>query len=334
MPWIAAAAALALAAGIWLQTMRDMPLASHSGPLPTLTAEEERIANRLREHVAYLAGDVGERHLRRFDALSAAAEYIRLSFEKQGFTVRPQEYEIDGKGVVNLEAELPGKALPGEFVIVGAHYDTVPGSPGANDNASGVAALLELARLYAGRSMERSLRFVAFVNEEPPFFQTHLMGSRVYARELKERKENVAAFLSLETIGFYSDEPGSQNYPAPFGMMYPDRGNFIGFVGNTASRALVRRCVKSFRSHTPFPSEGIAAPGAVPGVGWSDQWSFWQEGFPGIMVTDTAPYRYPYYHEAYDTPDRLDYESTARVTAGIGRVIAELAGSAGSDEGR
>ena len=332
MPWIAAAVAFALAAGIWLQTMRDMPLESHRGPLPTLTAEEERIAKRLREHVTYLADRVGERHLWRYEALSAAAEYIRRSFEKQGFTVRPLEYEIDGRSVANLEVEIPGASLPEELVIVGAHYDTVPDCPGANDNASGVAALLELARIYAERSTKRTLRFVAFVNEEPPFFQTSRMGSRVYARELKERGENVAAFLSLETIGFYSDEPGSQNYPAPFGMMYPDRGNFIGFVGNTASRSLVRRCVKSFRSHTPFPSEGIAAPGAVPGVGWSDQWSFWQEGFPGIMVTDTAPYRYPCYHEADDTPDRLDYESTARVTAGIGRVIADLADSQGSGE--
>jgi len=334
VPWIAAAVAFALAAGIWLQTMRDMPLESHSGPLPVLTAEEEEIANRLREHVAVLAGEIGERHIWRYEALSAAAEHIRSSFQEQGFTVRPQTYEVDSMSVVNLEAEIRGESLPGEIVIVGAHYDTVPGCPGANDNASGVAALLELARLYAGRSTEKSLRFVAFVNEEPPFFQTGRMGSRVYARELKERGENVAAFISLETVGFYSDEPGSQHYPAPFGMLYPDRGNFIGFVGNTASRKLVRRCVKSFRSHTPFPSEGIAAPGTVPGVGWSDQWSFWQEGFPGIMVTDTAPYRYPHYHEASDTPDRLDYESTARVTAGIGRVIADLAGPAGGDEGQ
>jgi Zn-dependent M28 family amino/carboxypeptidase len=189
-----------------------------------------------------------------------------------------------------------------------------------------VAALLELARLFSRHSPERTVRLAAFVNEEPPFFQTDEMGSRVFARAARERGDNIVAFLALETIGCYSDEPDSQSYPPPFGQMYPDRGNFIAFVGNTASRSLVRRCVGSFRSHTAFPSEGIAAPGAVAGVGWSDHWAFWQEGYPGVMVTDTAPFRYAYYHDAYDTPDKIDYDRTARVVAGLHRVVADLAG--------
>jgi hypothetical protein len=332
--WVAAAAVLALAAGFWIRTMSDMPLSSHQGPLPPLTAGEEEISRALARHVAVLAGDIGERNLWRYQALCAAEEYILGAFEEQGFTVRKQEYEVDGKRSANLEVSLSGLDLPAELVIVGAHYDTVAGCPGANDNASGVAALLELARLFYGRKHRRTLRFVAFTNEEPPFFQTGKMGSSVYAKEVRKRKENVVSFLSLETIGFYSDEPGSQSYPFPFGMLYPDRGNFIGFVGNTDSRDLVRRCIESFRTHTAFPSEGIAAPAAVPGVGWSDQWSFWKAGFEGVMVTDTAPYRYAYYHDTHDTPDKLDYDRTARVTAGLARVIADLAGGEGVDGSR
>jgi Zn-dependent M28 family amino/carboxypeptidase len=324
--WVAVVAVVVLAASFWLNTMRDMPLKSHSGPLPPLTAEEKRIAARLREHVQVLAGDTGERNMWHYEALLSSARYIRRRFEDAGHTVRVQEYTVQGKAVANLEVEIRGRSLPDEHVVVGAHYDSVPGCPGANDNASGVAALLELARLFSRHNPERTVRLAAFVNEEPPFFQTDEMGSRVFARAARERGDNIVAFLALETIGCYSDEPDSQSYPPPFGQMYPDRGNFIAFVGNTASRSLVRRCVGSFRSHTAFPSEGIAAPGAVAGVGWSDHWAFWQEGYPGVMVTDTAPFRYAYYHDAYDTPDKIDYDRTARVVAGLHRVVADLAG--------
>ena len=154
------------------------------------------------------------------------------------------------------------------------------------------------------------------------------MGSRVYARAARKRGDNITAALSLETVGFYSDEPGSQGLSAsPRPGLSSDRGNFIGFVGNLSSGDLVRRCVASFRGDTLFPSEGIAAPSSLPGVSWSDQWAFWQEGYPGVMVTDTAPYRYPHYHEKTDTPDRLDYGSMARVVAGLARVVEDLAGS-------
>jgi Zn-dependent M28 family amino/carboxypeptidase len=251
-----------------------------------------------------------------------------------GYAVASQSYVSHGKLVRNLEVELPGggepfgsaQGEPPEIVLVGAHYDTVAGSPGANDNASGVAALLEIARLLAGSKARRAVRFVAFVNEEPPLFSRPDMGSRVYARRSAARGERIVAMLSLETIGYYSSAPGSQRYPNPlYGLFYPDRGDFLAFVGNLASRSLVRTAVESFRRHTDFPSEGVAAPGWWGGVHWSDHSSFWLEGYPAIMVTDTALYRYPYYHAAGDTPDRLDYNSLARVTAGLARVVAELA---------
>jgi hypothetical protein len=244
-----------------------------------------------------------------------------------GYEVTEQEYDVSGVRCLNLDVEIPGETQPKEIVVIGAHYDTVYGTGGANDNTSGVAAMLALARRFSGRTLDRTLRFVAFVNEEPPFFQTDQMGSRVYARWRRQRGDNVVAMLSLETIGYYDDASRSQKYPMPFGLFYPSEGNFIGIVGSIGSRALVRRIVGTFREHEPFPCEGGALPAAVPGVGFSDHWSFWQEGYPAAMVTDTAMYRYPYYHHSGDTIDKVDFDGMARVVRGLEKVIGDLAGS-------
>jgi Zn-dependent M28 family amino/carboxypeptidase len=271
-----------------------------------------------------LAGQIGERNVWHPHALGAAADYIHAAFDRP-YVVAEQTFPWDGHSIRNVEAEHKG-TRPGEVVVVGAHYDTVPGSPGGNDNGSGVAALLEIARLLAPTVPQRTLRFVAFANEEPPFFETGEMGSQHYARRCRARGENVAAMLSLETIGYYRDEPGTQQYPMFLGPFYPPTGNFLAFVGNGRSRALVRRAITEFRRTTAFPSEGIAAPSWIPGIGWSDHAAFWQEGYPAVMVTDTALFRYPQYHTAGDTPDLLDYERLARVTAGLARVVAALLG--------
>jgi Zn-dependent M28 family amino/carboxypeptidase len=188
-----------------------------------------------------------------------------------------------------------------------------------------VAALIELARLLKDTTPERTLRLVAFANEEPPFFTSGEMGSQVHARRARDRGERVSAMLSLETLGYYSEQPGSQQYPFPLGLVYPATGNFVGFVGNLGSARLVRRCVELFRAAAAFPSQGGALPGAIPGVGWSDHWSFWQEGYEAVMVTDTALYRYPWYHSPGDTPGRLDYGRLARVTHGLAAVAIGLA---------
>ncbi|HEY6008491.1 MAG TPA: M28 family peptidase [Geobacteraceae bacterium] len=301
-----------------------MPGRSYDQPLKPLTAGEAELRDRLRGHVRTLAGEIGERNVGRYGALRAAAGYLERELAGTGLAVTDQAYETDGKMVRNLEAELFGRGTSGEIVVVGAHYDTVYGSPGANDNASGAAALLEIARLMAGSPLPRTVRFVLFVNEEPPFFKTDQMGSRLYARRARQRGERIVAMLSLETIGCYSDRPGSQHYPFPLNFFYPATGNFIGFVGNTGSRQLVRRALHTFRATTDFPSEGAAVPGGIPGIDWSDHWSFWQEGYPALMVTDTALYRYDQYHGPQDTPERLDYDRMARVTAGLARVVAEL----------
>lgn len=290
-----------------------------------LSAGDLILRTELTADVKTLAGEIGERNGPHYSALTAAAEFIEGSFLRAGLSPRRDSYDVQGKPCHNIEVEIRGAST--EIVLIGAHYDSVFGAPGANDNGSGVAGLLALARRFAGQPIERTLRFVAFVNEEPPYFQTPQMGSLVYAQRCRARGDRISAMISLETIGYFSDAPRSQIYPAPgLGAFYPSTGNFIGFVGNVGSRDLVRRVIRSFREAGKIPSEGAAVPAFIPGVGWSDQWAFWQNGYPGIMVTDTAPFRYPHYHAASDMPDKLDYDRFALVVSGMQNVITDLAG--------
>lgn len=290
----------------------------------SLSAEELVLRAELVADVQELAGNIGERNLPHYPALLQAGEFIEKSFRASGLESRRDSYDVRGKQCHNIEAEIRG-ASP-EIILVGAHYDSIYGAPGANDNGSGVAALLALARRFAGKENNRTMRFVAFVNEEPPYFQTDQMGSLVYAKRCRARKDPIEAMISLETIGYFSDAPRSQKYPSPgLGAFYPTTGNFIGVVGNVGSRDLVRRTIKIFREEAKLPSQGAALPPFIPGVGWSDQWSFWQNGYAGIMITDTAPFRYPDYHSLSDTPDKLDYDRFALVVSGMQKVLAALA---------
>lgn len=310
---------------LWWIMIR-MPLKSFAGPLPALAPAEAAVRDALRRDVTTLAGDIGERNVFKPVQLRAAEAFVTAAFSNAGYQVRRQVYQASMTPCVNLEVELAGGKRKDEVVVVGAHYDSVSGSPGANDNGSGVAALLALARAWAGRQPERTLCWVAFVNEEPPFFQTPEMGSLVYAKACRERGDRIVAMLSLETMGWFSDQPGSQKYPFPLGVFYPSRGNFIGFVGNTKNAPLVRRCVAVFRDRARFPCEGGALPGSLPGIGWSDHWAFWQAGYAAVMVTDTAPFRFPHYHTEQDTPDKVDCERLARVVSGLDLVLQDLTG--------
>ena len=298
-----------------------------AGTMPAIVMAEAITETALHAHVQALAGEIGERNVWRPRALRAAADYVRRTWEAQGYRVVAHEYPLEGERWANLEVVRPGRRAPHEIVIIGAHYDSVLGSPGANDNGSGVAALLELSRAFTARQTDRSVRFVAFVNEEPPFFRTGDMGSQHYARAARAKNEDVRAMLALETIGYYDDAPGSQQYPPLFSLFFPDRGNFIGLVSNFGSRALLRRAVAAFRAASDLPLEYVSTFGWVPGVDWSDHGSFWDQGYPAIMITDTALYRYPYYHSARDTPDKLDYARLARVTAALVAVVEALAKS-------
>ena len=301
-----------------------VPGKSYSGPLPLLGEEQTALRDNLRGHV--FAVGSRERNLWQPVALEAAARYVEDALAGFGYTPSAQRFTTDGIAVRNIEVEIAGGARASEIVIIGAHYDSAPGATGANDNGSGVAAALELARLARTLKPARTLRFVLFVDEEPPFFRSAEMGSRKYARRARERGENIVAMFSVESIGYYSDEPGSQHYPPPLGVFYPATGNFIAFVSNLGSRSLLHEVIASFRRHAQFPSEGVAAPAFIPGIDWSDQWSFWAEGYPALMITDTAPFRYPQYHTVADTPDKVDFDRLARVVSGLRAMLPDLVG--------
>lgn len=290
-----------------------------------MNSAEPVTSERLQAHVEHLAGAIGERNVFRPEALRSAADYIHAEWCHQGYHVTPHWYELDGMQWANLEVTKVGSVWPKEILLIGAHYDSVRGSPGANDNASGVAALLELSRLLAAEAVAVTVRFVAFVNEEPPFFFTRRQGSMVYAKAARARGDNIRLMVSLETIGCYLDAAGSQRYPLLFRFFHPDRANFLAFVSDFRSRAIMRHVAQVFRAHSDFPLEQIGTFWFIPGVAWSDHWAFWRQGYRAFMVTDTAFYRYPYYHTAEDRPERLAYPQLARVTQGLSEAFAVLA---------
>lgn len=302
-----------------------MPGSSFVGTVPDLTSEEQEIKTHLHTHLDILARQIGERNMQNSAKLNAARDYITHALRKGGYVVSLQTYTVNGVEVSNIEAERKGSKNPEEILVIGAHYDAAAGSPAANDNGSGTVALLELARLLAEKNFAHTVRFVAFVNEEPPYFQTSDMGSLVYAKRCKERNEHITGMISLETIGYFSNRKSSQHYPFPLNYFYPDTANFIGFIGNSFSSPLVRKTIASFRHHTAFPSEGAGVPAFFIGVGASDHWSFWKQGYPAIMITDTAFYRYPYYHTRHDTVDKINETSLARIVKGMSQVIEDLA---------
>lgn len=317
---------LLVAVGLPWWLMIRMPGKTFRGNPPPLSADEIALRDELMRHVQKLAGEIGERNVQHYSELVASADYIEHSLGESGLRTRRDGYDVLGKHCENIEAEIPGTS--GEIFVIGAHYDSVFGSPGANDNGSGVAALLALARQFAHQQPTQTLRFVAFTNEEPFAFQTKLMGSWVYAERCRARGDRISGMISLETIGYFSSAQYSQVYPVPgLGAIYPRTGNFIAFVGDLSSRGLVRRALGTFREHATLPSEGAALPNRVPGIGWSDHWAFWEQGYSAMMITDTAPFRYPHYHARTDTPDKLDYDSMTRLVSALQPVIAELAGA-------
>jgi hypothetical protein len=324
--------AAALYGVVWYMT--GVPGRPHRGPLPPLTAEEQELIPRLRRHIEAIASR--EHNVTYYDELEKSARYIETTLEAYGYTVNRQVYDADDlrsgstRSVRNIEAVIaPRDESPAtETLVVGAHYDSAIGAPGANDNGSAVAAVIELARLLGDLkgTTTRRIRLVLFVNEEMPYFRTEEMGSWQYAAALAARNERVVAMYSLETIGWYASEPGSQRYPFPLGLLYPDRGDFLAFVGMLDARPLVRASIRSFRAHTQFPTIGGVAPAFIPGIDFSDHWAFAEHGFPAIMLTDTAPYRYPHYHTFRDTPDKVDAERLARVVKGVERMVRDAAG--------
>lgn len=301
----------------------QMPGSSYRRALAPLTPAQRAVAAVLRRDVETLCAK-SPRTLFIPENLHGAAAYIESEFAKAGHRVAKQPFTAEGVTCENVEVEIRGTS--DEIVVIGAHYDTVDTTIGADDNASGVATLLELARRFANtKQPKRTIRFVAFANEEPPHFQSMEMGSVQSARRSRERGEKIVAMLSLEMLGYYDPREGSQRYPSVLQLFYPSQGDFVAFAGNLGSRRLIKDCVASFRRHAQFPSEGAALPEVIPQIGWSDQWSFWRHGYRALMVTDTALFRNPHYHAPSDTPETLDYERMARVVDGLEGVVRDLA---------
>jgi hypothetical protein len=323
---VSAFSALVLVAIGGTACLTRMPGHNPRFALAPLTLRERTLRASLAADVRALSVEIGERNVGHPRAYASAADWTASQLRQAGLQVHEESYAAGQTEARNLVGEIAGAVAKDQIVIVGAHYDSVKGTPGADDNASGIAALLALARHFARSQPQRTLRFVAFANEEPPFFQTEQMGSLVYARRCTARHENVVAMLSLEKMGYYSDAPDSQHYPFPFSLLYPSTGNFLAFVGNLSSQALTRDAVRKFRRAGKLPAEGAAVADVVPGIGWSDHWSFWRTGVPAVMVTDTAPFRYAHYHEETDTPEKLDYDRFARAVVGLADVIKELSG--------
>jgi hypothetical protein len=256
--------------------------------------------------------------------LAKAAGYIRDVFHKTSGRVRLEPFRVEGDPYFNVCAA--HGPVDGPVLVVGAHYDCVEGSPGADDNASGVAALFELSRVLAGEPPALPVELVAFALEEPPAFATRDMGSMAYAARLKRDGVTVRAMLCLESIGYFADREGSQRYPLPaMRLLYPSRGDFIAIVGRYRDIRLLRQVKGGMRGASDLQVRSFSGPSFIPGVSWSDHVAFWEHGFPAVMITDTALFRNPGYHGEDDTPERLDYARLAKVVLGVECAVRILA---------
>lgn len=276
-----------------------------------------KIRKELESDVYYMSVELGPRNAFSYKRLQKCAEWIKKRWESQGYTVKSHTFFIQGKDYTNLEIEILGRKAPSEIVVVSAQYDTLPDSPGANNNASGVAVLLQLSKLLKNYTPDRTLRLVNFVNEEDPFFGTEWMGSFKYAERAYQQHEDIKVMLSIDAIGFYKNEPGSQKWPFPFSFFYPDRGNFLAFIGNFVSRKYMIQATMGFKKGSSFPIEAGVVPKWTKGASWSDHYSFWKFGYPGIMVTDTGGFRSPFHTTKEDTMEKLNFEAMSRIVIGI-----------------
>ena len=277
----------------------------------------------LQRHVHALAVTYQPRSVENFAMLEAAGDYVLQEMRAAGVSPEIQNVEVNGTVYRNFMVRF-GPA-EGPLLVIGAHYDACGQTPGADDNASGVAALLELARLLAREPPSQPVELVAYTLEEPPFFRTEFMGSFRHASELARQRREVRLMVSLEMIGYFRDEPESQNYPVSgLGLLYPDQGNFIAIVGAFNDVSNMRRIKALFKGASDLPVESINAPSSVPGVDFSDHASYWRFDMPAVMVTDTAFLRNPNYHESGDTPDTLDYARMAKVVRAMHAVAMQF----------
>ncbi len=292
----------------------------------SLSSKGTPLSVELKKHVLVLSEDIGDRSTYNYKNLLKAQDYIAGKLESYGYKIEFQNYTVEGKDFKNIIAVKTGSESPGQVVLVGAHYDTCF-NPGADDNASGVSVMLALAKYFTGKDTKKTLKFVAFVNEEPPFFRTDFTGSSVYVKSAKSNNENIEGALILEMVGYFTDGLFSQKYPPLLGPFLPNRGNFIAVIGNFPSFNLVWKMRSFFKGYAAFPVEAMLFPSWVPGVNYSDNYEFWRNGYPAVMLTDTAFYRNPNYHTDKDVHGTLNYDRMADFVLGLGSFLNQLVGT-------
>ncbi|MFA5059889.1 MAG: M28 family peptidase [Candidatus Omnitrophota bacterium] len=284
------------------------------------SSQEESLAESLERHVYALSHDIGWRSVAEYENLQRSYQYIADQFKQFGLEVSTQEISVDGKSTYNIIAEKKGFKHPEAVIIVGANYDTYS-NPGANNNASGVSALIELARIFSAQFPETTIRFVAFVNKEPPFAGTDQMGSMAYVKLVKETKQPIEAVIIMDGIGCYSYKDYSQRYFPFLGLFYPDKGNFVMASSNINSAGLLKTVMAAFRKKTSFPIRWSVAFDFVD----SDHRVFWREKYPAVLISDTGSYRNKHFHSLSDTYEKLNFRNMSQVTYGIAAVLRVLA---------
>ncbi len=277
--------------------------------------EAETIHQNLRRHVYHLSETIGERHIWKDGSLAKAAEYIDSVFRGNNMAVDKQMLSCYGKSVSNLIVKKQGQNP--DLIVLGAHYDTVPGSPGADDNASAVAVMLEVARLCQDIQTKSTITFAALVNEESPCYGTENMGSMVYAESLKKSNAPVKLMICLESVGYFPNNE-NQKYPFPgMGLFYPRTADFLGIVGNLISIRYVTALARAIRKNADIKVRTLVAPEYVAGINRSDHFAFWHYGYKAVMITDTAFFRNKNYHRETDTIDTLDFYSMTQIVKGL-----------------
>jgi len=294
-----------------------------------MSIERNKIEANLRLHVDRLAGLIGPRTLKKPKTIQATVGYIESQWIEMGYLIKRESYEAIGDEATNLVVERTGTTRANEIVLLGAHYDTVSTTPGADDNASAVAVLLEVSRLLQEHVCRRTIRYVTFACEEPPYFNFDAMGSQYHARQSKLRGDKIVGMLCLEMVGYYSSVKGSQSIPPSIPKwlrwVFPKRGDFLAAVGNMPSWKLCWRFRRGFKRGTKsMPLFSLCLPEKIREIRLSDNSSFWDQGYPALMLTDTSFLRNPNYHRATDTPDTLDYLRMTEVALGVASALRSL----------
>jgi Zn-dependent M28 family amino/carboxypeptidase len=285
------------------------------------------IGSELQSDIAYLQnlGPRNSESLINYQQLRKCEEWIVEKWKSQGYLPTRHSAAVEGKEYYNIVIEIPGTVTPSEIVIISAQYDTLPDSPGANNNGSGVATLFQLSKLIRNFRPRRTVRLIEFVNEEDPFWGTDKMGSYIYAKNCYNRNEDIKVMLSLDAIGIYKNSSGTQNLPFPFSLFYPDRGNFLAFIGNISSRPYVKAVTAGFKKGSSFPIAAGVAPEWVDGVTWSDHYSFWKFGYPAVQITDTGGFRSASHTTKDDTMEKISFNALSRVVVGMYSALIDLA---------